>query len=625
MSSSANSTADTESSVASNPRGAKRPLTPDDSPPPVKKRSTDSSWANNDASPKLHLPSISSSMYDSARRASLPTLSDAGARLRHPSSYNSSPLASSDLGSYTFPPQPSAGAGNVGGNADSRRPSVSTDLPNYNYSQSPYPTSNPGLTASTGATPLSGSHFSFNSPLPSASAADPYHRSSAYPGGGDPGPEAWNTTASHIVRPSSTPGHLSSPGSSSLKYQDAMRHASFSNSSPMSSHSSSSQQQHPHHGQQTSHHVPLYSASTRISGHGMDRRGSQYDVPPIKTDQWSFPDDYLSSGHPPSYSSQQHHGALPPSSGLTVSSNMSPRNASSGAPTHSSQPLPPLPGKKRGKLPKETTDFLKAWLHRHSDHPYPSEDEKKQLCHATGLSMSQVSNWMINARRRILAPVHRAASANASAASANNASYSHPRSAVGPGSSNLPGSHLLEARRASMPADSLQLYYPMTLQSVNPGSSSSHPHHHGNPHANHSPHSHSSYSHHPSQHGPPSHHYSGDYLSPRSGLLGGPGTMRSASMSHAPPSSSAHGMTSGPGSHTDNYGRSNSLSLLSLGSGSSGIGGGPGISGPGIGGGYPGQGQGGYGHGPGSIYNSPSAVAGGGSGGSADGSSPYGP
>jgi len=61
-----------------------------------------------------------------------------------------------------------------------------------------------------------------------------------------------------------------------------------------------------------------------------------------------------------------------------------------------SQPLPDRPQRKRGKLPKETTDYLKAWLHRHSDHPYPSEEEKKQLCHATGLSMSQVSNWMIN-------------------------------------------------------------------------------------------------------------------------------------------------------------------------------------------------------------------------------------
>lgn len=57
------------------------------------------------------------------------------------------------------------------------------------------------------------------------------------------------------------------------------------------------------------------------------------------------------------------------------------------------------PQRKRGKLPKPVTDFLKDWLHRHSDHPYPSEEEKKQLCHATGLSMSQVSNWMINVSR----------------------------------------------------------------------------------------------------------------------------------------------------------------------------------------------------------------------------------
>jgi hypothetical protein len=56
----------------------------------------------------------------------------------------------------------------------------------------------------------------------------------------------------------------------------------------------------------------------------------------------------------------------------------------------------PMPQRKRGRLPKETTDFLKAWLHSHAAHPYPSEVEKKQMCHATGLSMSQVSNWMIN-------------------------------------------------------------------------------------------------------------------------------------------------------------------------------------------------------------------------------------
>jgi hypothetical protein len=52
--------------------------------------------------------------------------------------------------------------------------------------------------------------------------------------------------------------------------------------------------------------------------------------------------------------------------------------------------------RRRGKLPKLTTEFLKDWLHKHAEHPYPSEDEKKRLCTATGLSMSQVSNWMIN-------------------------------------------------------------------------------------------------------------------------------------------------------------------------------------------------------------------------------------
>jgi hypothetical protein len=59
-------------------------------------------------------------------------------------------------------------------------------------------------------------------------------------------------------------------------------------------------------------------------------------------------------------------------------------------------PLVDRPQKKRGKIPKPTAEFLKDWLHRHSEHPYPSEDEKKQICAATGLSMSQVSNWMIN-------------------------------------------------------------------------------------------------------------------------------------------------------------------------------------------------------------------------------------
>ena len=62
------------------------------------------------------------------------------------------------------------------------------------------------------------------------------------------------------------------------------------------------------------------------------------------------------------------------------------------------------PPKRGGKLPKHITDTLKAWLLEHADHPYPTEDEKRAFCDFTGLDICQISNWFVNARRRILAP-----------------------------------------------------------------------------------------------------------------------------------------------------------------------------------------------------------------------------
>ncbi|KAK3940530.1 hypothetical protein QBC46DRAFT_364062 [Diplogelasinospora grovesii] len=58
--------------------------------------------------------------------------------------------------------------------------------------------------------------------------------------------------------------------------------------------------------------------------------------------------------------------------------------------------------KRRGNLPKETTDKLRAWFISHLQHPYPTEDEKQELMRQTGLQMNQISNWFINARRRQL-------------------------------------------------------------------------------------------------------------------------------------------------------------------------------------------------------------------------------
>lgn len=44
--------------------------------------------------------------------------------------------------------------------------------------------------------------------------------------------------------------------------------------------------------------------------------------------------------------------------------------------------------KRRGNLPKETTDKLRAWFVAHLQHPYPTEDEKQDLMRQTGLQMS---------------------------------------------------------------------------------------------------------------------------------------------------------------------------------------------------------------------------------------------
>lgn len=61
--------------------------------------------------------------------------------------------------------------------------------------------------------------------------------------------------------------------------------------------------------------------------------------------------------------------------------------------------------KKRGIFPKLATNIMRAWLFQHLTHPYPSEEQKKELSEQTGLTLSQVNNWFINARRRIVQPM----------------------------------------------------------------------------------------------------------------------------------------------------------------------------------------------------------------------------
>ncbi|XP_025192791.1 homeobox protein PKNOX2-like isoform X2 [Melanaphis sacchari] len=60
---------------------------------------------------------------------------------------------------------------------------------------------------------------------------------------------------------------------------------------------------------------------------------------------------------------------------------------------------------KRGILPKQATSVMRSWLFQHLIHPYPTEDEKKIIAAQTNLTLLQVNNWFINARRRILQPM----------------------------------------------------------------------------------------------------------------------------------------------------------------------------------------------------------------------------
>lgn len=56
--------------------------------------------------------------------------------------------------------------------------------------------------------------------------------------------------------------------------------------------------------------------------------------------------------------------------------------------------------KSSARFSRVAISILKGWLHEHNDNPYPTEPEKDQLKQTTGLTRTQISNWLANARRR---------------------------------------------------------------------------------------------------------------------------------------------------------------------------------------------------------------------------------
>ena len=60
----------------------------------------------------------------------------------------------------------------------------------------------------------------------------------------------------------------------------------------------------------------------------------------------------------------------------------------------------PKKGASAARFPRPAVKVLKDWMIQHIDHPYPTDEDKEFLKTQTGLTISQISNWMANTRRR---------------------------------------------------------------------------------------------------------------------------------------------------------------------------------------------------------------------------------
>lgn len=93
---------------------------------------------------------------------------------------------------------------------------------------------------------------------------------------------------------------------------------------------------------------------------------------------------------------KQRQKSLSPTSSISSVSSSSSSSSSSAALT----PTTAGTKKRRGNLPRQVTEVLRVWLNSNLQHPYPTDEEKAQLMKQTGLTLNQISNWFINARRR---------------------------------------------------------------------------------------------------------------------------------------------------------------------------------------------------------------------------------
>lgn len=127
--------------------------------------------------------------------------------------------------------------------------------------------------------------------------------------------------------------------------------------------------------------------------------------PPLQHQHLQQPQHYTHAGPPvPGY---PRHDSISSTSSNGSPGEVSSTSSSSSMASNASDQQSPQGKKRRGNLPRQVTDILRSWLNAHVQHPYPTDEEKAELMKQTGLTLNQISNWFINARRRRLPAMHR--------------------------------------------------------------------------------------------------------------------------------------------------------------------------------------------------------------------------
>jgi hypothetical protein len=136
---------------------------------------------------------------------------------------------------------------------------------------------------------------------------------------------------------------------------------------------------------------PFLDALALDAGHGLvlDQNALDQNNFDLSFDELWSTDLYQTSSDA---NTTQHHLHQ-----LNTVESPTPNSTSTQSPILTPSTLPPKVGH---RFTLEALRSLKEWFSIHIDNPYPTEEEKTILEHQTGLSRTQITNWLANARRR---------------------------------------------------------------------------------------------------------------------------------------------------------------------------------------------------------------------------------